>query len=119
MGEKAVLANRARQEAIQYQLSGDANNCINIVKTRYLLDLHKHTGRNVIAYYSGFLSKPGISGTEINDEDKNGFMMTVHRLHREKGLDIILHTPGGGVAPTQSIVDYLHKMFRVKKDETS
>jgi hypothetical protein len=117
MGERAALANRTTQEAANHQASTQPFHCINVVKTRHLLALSKHTGRNVIAYYSGFLSKPGINGTEINDEDKNGFMMAIHKLHREKGLDIIIHTPGGGIAPTQSIVDYLHKMFRVKKNE--
>src|SRR5262249_51775771 len=67
---------------------------------------------NIIAYYSGFVSKPGIAQLEINDEDKNGFMMAVHKLDRHLGLDLILHTPGGNIAATQSIVDYLHKMFR-------
>ena len=86
--------------------------CINVVRRGYLDKLYAKTGRNVIAYYSGFLSKPGIKGIEINDEDKNGFMMAIHKLDRNKGLDIILHTPGGGITSTQSIVDYLHKMFR-------
>jgi hypothetical protein len=47
----------------------------------------------------------------INDEDKNGFMMGVHNVDRSRGLDLILHTPGGDIAATHSIVDYLHKMF--------
>ncbi len=81
------------------------------VRLKYLALLHQCTGRNVIAYYSGWLSKPQISGMEINDEDKNGFMMAVHGLDRDKGLDLILHTPGGDIASTQSIVDYLRKMF--------
>lgn len=89
-----------------------AGNVINTVRQSYLAELHRKTGRNIIAYYSGFLSKPPVSGIEINDEDKNGFMMTVHKLDRNKGLDLILHTPGGGITSTQSIVDYLHKMFR-------
>jgi ClpP class serine protease len=38
-------------------------------------------------------------------------MMAVHKLDRSKGLDLILHTPGGSIAATQSIVNYLHKMF--------
>ncbi len=84
---------------------------VDIVRRRYLDRLFKKTGRNVIAYYSGFLSKPGIALEDINDEDKNGFMMAVHRLERDKGLDLILHTPGGNIAATQSIVDYLHQMF--------
>jgi len=89
-----------------------ANNAIALIRHDYLHQLHAKTGRNIIAYYSGFLSKPGLIGIEINDEDKNGFMMTVHKLDRSKGLVLILHTPGGGITSTQSIVDYLHKMFR-------
>jgi hypothetical protein len=38
-------------------------------------------------------------------------MLAVHQLPRGRGLDLILHTPGGSIAATQSIVDYLHKMF--------
>jgi ClpP class serine protease len=83
----------------------------NIVRQKYLQSLFARTGRNVIAYYSGWLSKPGLGLSEINDEDKNGFMTTIHKLDRSLGLDLILHTPGGGIAATQSIVDYLHKMF--------
>jgi len=88
-----------------------ANNAISIIRRDYLQKLHTKTGRNVIAYYSGWLSKPPLAGLEINDEDKNGFMMSVHKLDRSKGLDLILHTPGGNITSTQSIVDYLHKMF--------
>lgn len=84
---------------------------VDYVRRDYLQKLHKKTERNVIAYYSGFLSKPEIP-SEINDEDKNGFMMAVHGLDRSKGLDLILHTPGGGISATQSIANYLHQMFR-------
>jgi hypothetical protein len=89
------------------QLQASAND---IVRHQYLNALHQKTGRNIITYYSGFLSK-AVGGTEINDEDKNGFMMAVHKLDRSKGLDLIIHTPGGNISSTQSIVDYLHKMF--------
>lgn len=82
-----------------------------MVRRQYLDQLYKKTGRNVIAYYSGWLSKPGVAQTDINDEDMNGFMMAVHRLDRRQGLDLILHTPGGNMAATQAIVEYLHKMF--------
>jgi len=87
-----------------------ATQAVDIVRRNYLKKLTKHTGRNVIAYYSGFLSKPDLP-SDINDEDKNGFLMAVHRLERNKGLDLILHTPGGNVSATQSLVNYLHKMF--------
>ncbi len=88
-----------------------AQGAVDVVRREYLKKLFNHTSRNIIAYYSGFLSKPGIAQSDINDEDKNGFMMAVHKLDRSKGLDLILHTPGGDIAATQSIVNYLHKMF--------
>lgn len=84
---------------------------LDYVRRNYLKELNKKTGRNVIAYYSGWLQKPGINNSSISDEDKNGFMAVVHGLDRSKGLDLFLHTPGGDIAATESIVDYLRKMF--------
>ena len=81
------------------------------VRRQYLQKLHEYSERNVIAYYSGWLSKQNVSGVEINDEDKNGFMMAVHGIDKSLGLDLMLHTPGGDIASTQSLVDYLQKMF--------
>lgn len=81
------------------------------IRRQYLGQLHQKTGRNVIAYYSAFLSKPAAPYSSITDEDKNGFMMAVHQLDRSKGLDLLLHTPGGSIAATHSLVDYLHAMF--------
>jgi hypothetical protein len=83
------------------------------VRAKYLSLLSRHTGRNVIAYYSAWLQKPeAAAGTvALNDTDKTGFMSTVQGLDRAKGLDLLLHTPGGEVAATESIVDYLHQMF--------
>jgi len=82
-----------------------------LTRRKYLLKLSEYTGRSVIAYYSGFLSKPGIQLLDINDEDMNGFMSTVHELVRINGLDLIIHTPGGSIASTEAIVRYLHAMF--------
>lgn len=81
------------------------------VRRKYILKLHEKTGRNVIAYYSGWLYKPNNPDTIVNDKDKNAFMATVHNMDRTLGLDLILHTPGGDIAATESIVHYLHRMF--------
>jgi ATP-dependent protease ClpP protease subunit len=105
---KQVLAEIANATN---QAHAVAQNASDIIRRGYLGALAAHTGRNTIAYYSGWLAKQNIGGLEISDEDKNGFMMAVHGLDRSKGLDLILHTPGGGIAATQSLVDYLHKMF--------
>jgi hypothetical protein len=82
-----------------------------VIRREYLADLNKLTGRNVIVYYSGWLQKPGIGGAQVNDADKNGFMTVIHGMDRKKGLDLLLHTPGGETAATESLVDYLHSMF--------
>ena len=47
----------------------------------------------------------------MNDKDKNAFMVNIHKLDRTKGLDLILHTPGGDIAATESLVDYLYAMY--------
>lgn len=82
-----------------------------VVRRKYLAELHKLTGRNIIIYYSGWLQKRDLVGVEINDADKNGFMTVIHQLDRSKGLDLLLHTPGGDTAETESLVDYLRSMF--------
>ncbi|MCD7109691.1 ATP-dependent Clp protease proteolytic subunit [Rhizobium sp. DKSPLA3] len=81
-----------------------------VIRRRYLQKLFDHTDRNVIAYYSGFLNKRA-EGIEVNDEDKNAFMLCINELDRSKGLDLILHTPGGDAHATLSLVDYLRSMF--------
>jgi hypothetical protein len=65
----------------------------------------------IICYYSGFLAKPTVEGVEITDEDKNGFMLCVHKVDKSKGLDLFIHTPGGGGAATASLIHYLKQMF--------
>lgn len=83
-----------------------------IVRRNYLKKLHDLTGRNVIAYYSGWLQKqtdPQL--ISINDNDKNGFMSALKGMDWSKGLDLILHTPGGETAATESLVDYLRSLF--------
>jgi ATP-dependent protease ClpP protease subunit len=87
-----------------------------LIRRKYLKELHEKTGRNVIVYYSGWLQKADLQrkgGVDmgLNDSDKNGFMAVIHGLDRNKGLDLILHTPGGGIAATESLVDYLRSMF--------
>jgi hypothetical protein len=86
------------------------------VRRKYIKRLSEKTGRNVIVYYSGWLDKAHLANQvgnifSINDSDKNGFMASIHNLDRDKGLDLVLHTPGGSIAATESLVDYLRKMF--------
>jgi ATP-dependent protease ClpP protease subunit len=93
-----------------------AGTTYDVIRRKYLTKLHEATGRNIIVYYSGWLHKAGLErlgyvGLGIEDSDKNGFMATIHELDRTKGLDLFLHTPGGDIAATESLVDYLRAMF--------
>lgn len=84
---------------------------LDYIRRNYLKRLSDITGRNTIAYYSAFLQKFDNNQLSINDNDKNGFMTVIHKMDRSKGLDLILHTPGGDLAAAESIVDYLKVMF--------
>ena len=98
-------------EVLKELQTSNRTDALDSVRRKYLKQLHGKTDRNVIAYYSGWLQKPGIGNANICDDDKNGFMAAVHGLDRRKGLDLILHTPGGDIAATESIVNYLQKMY--------
>lgn len=93
----------------EIQIMGSINP-LDITRRKYLSIMHKYTGRNVIAYYSGFLQKQS-GNLSIDDNDKNALMQTVYGLDKSKGLDLILHTPGGNIAATESIVNYLRAIF--------
>lgn len=86
-----------------------------VIRRKYLRKLSQYTKRNTIIYYSGWLQKPFLQQANIplgiSDADKNGFMSAIYKMDRAKGLDLVLHTPGGDMAATESIVDYLRAVF--------
>lgn len=96
----------------EIQTTGSTHDAI---RRKYLKQLHDFTKRNVIVYYSGWLQKGQLAGQgvgfELNDADKNGFMAAIYKLDKSIGLDLILHTPGGDFAATESLVDYLRSIF--------
>jgi membrane-bound ClpP family serine protease len=97
---------------IQEEQQNNPNvNALDTIRRKYLRKVSEITGRNTIAYYSGWLQKPQAVDTAINDKDKAGFMLVINKLDRKSGLDLILHTPGGDIAATESLVDYLYAMF--------
>ncbi len=81
------------------------------LKKDYLRKLSEKTGRNVILYFSSFLGRQPSNETLINDLDINAFMETIHGLDKNKGLDLILHTPGGDISATEQIIKYLKSSF--------
>lgn len=98
---------------IQKDITSKGSTC-DIIRREFLKELYNYTKRNVIIYYSGWLQKNTqelIRELALNDMDKNGFMTAINGLDASKGLDIILHTPGGEIAATESIIDYLKSKF--------
>jgi hypothetical protein len=86
------------------------------VRRKYLARLHRVTGRNVIIYYSGWASRSGQSNPidpcfELSEGDRSGFMAAVEKLDPANGLDLILHTPGGCLGATESLVEFLRSVF--------
>ena len=81
------------------------------LRRKCLARLHRLTKRNVIVYYSDWLQSPGDARLGIDDADKAGFMTVIHGLDKSKGLDLILHTPGGQMGATESLVEYLRSIF--------
>lgn len=84
---------------------------VNLIRTKLINDLAAYRDRNVICYYSGWLQRSNVAGVGIDDLDMNGFMNSVAGMDRSKGLDLILHTPGGMVSATESIIHYLRECF--------
>ncbi len=83
------------------------------VRRKYLAELHSLTKRNIILYYSGWLQRgmASLVQSQIYDGDINSFMATIHGMDVSKGLDLILHTPGGFTGATEAIVNYLRAKF--------
>ncbi len=83
-----------------------------ILRRNYLSKLSDYTNRNTIVYYSGWLDHPSIGNeVAITEADKNGFISVCHDIEKSKGLDLLLHTPGGDIAATESIIKYLKSLF--------
>jgi hypothetical protein len=81
------------------------------VRRKYLLNLFNRTNRNIVAYYTAFVQKNGEQKTSLDLSDNNRFMRVLSGLDKAKGLDLILHLPGGSVAAADAIVKYLRSYF--------
>lgn len=81
-----------------------------MIRQKYLYELSELTGRNTIAYYSAWLSCH-VGNLDINDLDMSGLMNAIKGMQCDKGLDLILHTPGGSPVAAEAIVRYLRSKF--------
>jgi ClpP class serine protease len=85
------------------------------VVKKYISEFSEATGgRNTVAYYSGFQTKNHPSFqylSSINDDDRYGFMSCFYKMDFSKGLNLILHTPGGIVSAAESLISYMREKF--------
>lgn len=81
-----------------------------VVRRKYLKALSSYTKRNTIAYYSDFFNEKQ-ANVDINDSDMTGFMNALKGMDCTRGLDLILHTPGGSPTAAEAIVQYLRSKF--------
>ncbi|TCK06133.1 SDH family Clp fold serine proteinase [Marinobacterium mangrovicola] len=85
-----------------------------VVRRKYLAELARHTGRSTIVYASGWLQKSRIASEllMVHQSDLDGFMEAVKACNgNSKGLDLILHSPGGSPEAAEQIVNYLRQKF--------
>lgn len=83
-----------------------------LVRRKYLVAAHQHTGRNVILYATKWTQGEATSPemVSINEEDLQGLMEVVHGLQGDE-LDLILHSPGGSPVAAEALVTYLRSKF--------
>ena len=89
---------------------GETPSQTDFLRRKFLEELSDYTGRVTIAYYSAFLNNRG-ENLDVNDSDMEGFMNAVRGVDCSKGLDLILHTPGGDPTAAEAIVNYLKDKF--------
>lgn len=95
------------------ELENDDSTRFDRQRARHLSSMSAYTGRNVLVYYSGWLHRgaAAMDGFSLSDADKAGFMACAHGVRRDRGLDLLLHTPGGDLGAAESVIDYLHSLY--------
>lgn len=82
-----------------------------IVRRKYLVELSRHTRRNTILYATKWTAPVEPSLVSITMEDVQGLMEVIHGLDGSKGLDLIMHSPGGSPDAAAAVVSYLRSKF--------
>ena len=93
----------------------EVNNCTPIIVIdKYVKSLSEHRKRTAICYIAAFsVVKPPVPSPfhSIIDQDMQGFM-TCSKKCDKKGLDLLIHTPGGDYEATKRIIEYLHGIYK-------
>jgi hypothetical protein len=86
---------------------------LDLVRRKYLIKAHQLTGRATILYGTKWtIPDPNVPAEmlSINDGDLQGLMEVMHGV-QEKNLDLIIHSPGGGIDAAAALVHYLRSKF--------
>ena len=94
----------------EFQTRKDPNWLDKKLKDR-LRAISKHRGDAAVIFYASAFLQKVVDNVSITREDINGFMNALYEAPADKGLVLILHTPGGDPNAVESIVEYLHSKF--------
>lgn len=79
------------------------------MRRKWIVKLSEYTKRNTVAYYTDWMGKGG--DVSIVLADVHGLMEVFKDLDPAKGLDLILHSPGGDPTAADSLVRYMRAKF--------
>lgn len=82
------------------------------IRLKYIHRLRELTGRPVIVYASGWLTKSGSEnvGFSIEGSDVLALMEVCNQVD-ERELDLIIHSPGGSPMAAEQMLNYLRTQF--------
>lgn len=83
------------------------------MRRHHLAELAAYTGRNTVVYAADWLNtnKAGSPDLSIVLSDVQGLMEVFRGMDASKGLDLVLHSPGGDPTAADSLVRYMRSKF--------
>lgn len=93
------------------KLLDEVNPNKDLILKKYVKKFSSIRKRNTVVYFSNWLSQNNSGKYDINDSDLTGFMNAFSGLDKSKGLDLVLHTPGGSPTAAEGISKYMHNFF--------
>lgn len=81
------------------------------LRRQALVKLYEKTQRNVVTYYTDWTSSKQSEDLSVRLDDVHGLMEVFKDLDPARGLDLILHSPGGDPTAADSLVRYMRNKF--------